>query len=254
MGELAALLARELRGLEGELSEVVKGSGVQRLIGEEDGGSVKAGETLLQQMIAKLQAATQSTATITITAPTPPPSSSSTSSSTDAAGQQHHVLSSIDRRVAALERVVGLPVGVLSTPNPTSSSSSKGKTRSSLPSTSAASSALTHTSYSSPYPDLYTAIMTLHRKLLLLDPVRLESLHRNIKTITADLELIQPATAQGGGSSSTSSGPLVDASRSSEMYDVLMRWDGWVGQLPIIVARLRGLRSVVEEAKGWGKG
>ena len=126
VGELASLLARELKGLEDELSEVVKGGGVQRLIGDEGGDG--RGETLLQQMIAKLQAATQPTATIHIA---PPPSSSPPS--TDPAGQ-HHVLSSIDRRVAALERVVGLPVGVLSTPNSTSSSS-KAKPRSSLPPT-----------------------------------------------------------------------------------------------------------------------
>ena len=263
VGELAGLLARELKGLDEELAEAVKGAGVAKLMGEEQTGESRdaGGDSLLAQMIAKLQAAAQPNASLTITAPLAP--SSSVTSSSDAVQQQQQqaVLSSLDRRVAALERTVGLPVGVLSSSSSTSTSA-KGKaataTRSSISNTASGAPSVSHLSYSSPYPDLYTAVMTLHRKLLLLDPARLESLHRNIKTITADLELIQPAASSSGGTASSSSSsaapsPLTDASRAAEMYEVLMRWDGWVGQLPVVVTRLRGLKGVVEEAKGLGE-
>ena len=266
IGDLAALLAKELKGLDDELAEAVKGAGVAKLMGEEQAVAGDGGDTFLAQSIAKLQAAAHTNSSVTITAPAASSAPSAAPSDAVHHHQQQQVLSSLDRRVAALERTVGLPVGLLSSSN-SAVASAKGKAattgRSSTSNTASGGASVSHLSYSSPYPDLYTAIMTLHRKLLLLDPARLDSLHRNIKTITADLELIQPSSSTPSSSSSTAppsssstptpAPPLVDASRTSEMYEVLMRWDGWVGQLPVVVARLRGLKGVVEEAKGLGE-
>ena len=41
-----------------------------------------------------------------------------------------------------------------------------------------------------------------------------------------------------------------EGGRVQEMYEGLMRWDGWVSQLPVIVSRLQGLKPCMRRREG----
>jgi hypothetical protein len=175
-------------------------------------------------------------------APAPVPSSSSSASPPLALVD----LSAADRRLAALERVVG--------------------------SSHAADLA---------FPDLCTGLASLSRQLELLDMGRVERIVRRVRSLSAELDLLlakqqQQATAAvvagtagGAGaaagaagatsgatasfsSSSSSSSSLaaspVSADQLNAMHSLLQRWDSIAASVPAVVARLQSLKGVHEGA------
>ena len=273
VGELAALLDRELGKLDEQLTGLASEGSTSQLLTDGQSGSdtSDSGIQLVAQLIQKLQQSSNTDTIPSINVNLPAASAFSPSSSAADAQLSTAAVSSLDRRVAALEQTVGLPIGLI---NATSvrdklSSAANRPLRNSLsaaqlPSSSSPSASSTvHLSYSSMFPDLYTGVMTLHRKLNLLDASRMDTLRSHIKSITQDMELINPAastasTASAAANSHSSSSPssasaVVDvreSGRVSELYELMTRWDAWVGQLPIIVSRLQSVKATHDELRG----
>ena len=274
VGELAALLDRELGKLDEQLTGLTSEGATRKFVadGQQSADGADNGGPLVTQLIQRLQqsSSTDNVSPITFNLPTassPSPSSTTTPDPSLSAG----IVSSLDRRVAALEQTVGLPVGLI-TAAAVRDKSSASASRTSRSSTSAAtsspatssssSSGAVHLSYSSAFPDLYTGVMSLHRKLGLLDAARMDALRSHIKSITQDMELIAPSgasasapanTAATSSSSSAPSSAVIDvreSGRVSELYDLMTRWDAWVGQLPVIVGRLHSLKATHDELRG----
>jgi len=273
VGELAALLDKELGKLDEQLTGLAGEGATRQLLavdGQSSGDTNDSGAVLVTQLIQRLQQSSNTDNVPSITISLPAASTVSLTSSSADASLSSAAVSSLDRRVAALEQTVGLPVGLITAASARDkSSSSAGRPlRSSLsavsvPSNSSASSpSAVHLSYSSTFPDLYTAVMSLHRKLNLLDAQRMDTLRSHIKSITQDMELITPAaaatsastaSAPAAHSSASSAAAVVDvreSGRVSELYDLMTRWDAWVGQLPIIVSRLHSLKATHDEVRG----
>ena len=285
VGELAALLDRELGKLDEQLTGLSGEGAVRKLLadGQHSGDTSDSTAPLVSQLIQRLQQSGSIDSLPSITFNLSAASAVSPSSAAAAeASLSPGVVSSLDRRVAALEQTVGLPVGLITAAaaRDKSSASASRPLRPSLSAasptanSSAASSSAVHLSYSSMFPDLYSGVMTLHRKLNLLDPARMDTLRSHIKSITQDMELITPSaapaaaataataasagsssnTAAGGGPSSSSAASAVvdvrESGRVSELYDLMTRWDAWVGQLPVIVGRLQSLKATHDEVRG----
>ena len=280
VGELAALLDRELGKLDQQLTGLASDGATQPLLSvdgpEAADGNDSGGAALVTRLIQRLQqsGSIDSVAPITVSLA----AHSTVSTLAADAPLSATAVSSLDRRVAALEQTVGLPVGLITSASARdkSSAASGRPLRTSLsaaslpahssPASASASSPAVHLSYSSGFPDLYTAVMSLHRKLGLLDASRMDSLRAHIKSITQDMELIAPAA--GGAAAATPASTALAASseyyssssasavnvrssgRVAELYELMTRWDGWVGQLPVIVSRLQSLKATHDELRG----
>ena len=274
VGELAALLDRELGKLDEQLTGLASEGASRAMLSDGNtAGEAADGGALLPQLIQRLQqcGSTDSVSPVTLNLPASPAASLLVS---DSSLSSASAMSSLDRRVAALEQTVGLPVGLINVAAARDKSASANRplraslSAASLPAngssaSSTHSSSTVHLSYSTLFPDLYTGVMTVHRKLQLLDASRMDTLRSNIKSITQDMELINPSTAAGtGGSASTASSASSSSStassavdvresgRVSELYELMTRWDAWVGQLPLIVSRLQSLKATHDELKG----
>ena len=268
VGELAALLDKELGKLDEQLTGLASEGATRQLLAADGTATATTNDSdaqLLTQLIQRLQQSSNSDNVSHVTINLPATTAVSVSSAAADVPLSSAAVSSLDRRVAALEQTVGLPVGLIAAAavRDKSSTSAGRPLRTSLSATSLpASSSSVHLSYSSAFPDLYTAVMSLHRKLNMLDATRMDTLRSHIKSITQDMELITPAATSANtasaaaahtSNSAAAASAVVDvreSGRVSELYELMTRWDAWVGQLPVIVSRLQSLKATHDEVRG----
>ncbi len=155
-------------------------------------------------------------------------------SSNSSAPSLSNILAAFDRRLAALERSVGIPVGsaVAVAPRPAGAQKSAESANAAIWSRLTAS-----------FPDLHSGLMSVHRKLTLLEPQKLESINRILKSIIADYEVLEQRGAVNDGPQNPAAQQKI-----SELYELLGRWDTFANQLPLIIARLQSLRVIHEQA------
>jgi hypothetical protein len=101
-----------------------------------------------------------------------------------------------------------------------------------------------------PFDDIQTGLTTLHRKLELLDQHKLDGIYRRIKTLSAELDMIEQqqqavmteSQQQKGGKGS------VYMEKIASLYSIMHRWDTTAQQLPLVVSRLQSLKDLHEES------
>jgi len=124
-------------------------------------------------------------------------------------------VSSLDRRLAMLERTVGPP--------PQDD----------------------HTTPGSSFPDLQTGLRALSKKLELLDQTKLDRITQRTRVIIQELESVETTKAR------TTQQTADEKARSSQvdsLYNLMTRWDSVATSVPQIVARLQSLKEVHEES------
>jgi len=141
-------------------------------------------------------------------------------------GADANVLTAFDKRVAALEKIIG-------------------------PANQATVS----------YPDIQSGLRNVHRKIESLNEatsnlnnttttnVKIEGIAKKMKSITAELETLELSRARAntkpGTQNNSNSTPTED--KIEAIYTLMNRWDNLSIELPILVSRFQTLRLVHEE-------
>jgi predicted nucleic acid-binding Zn-ribbon protein len=266
IGEFVTYLSTELEQLDNQLTHISNEKDLRSLLVTNQAENLNVSGTDLKKLTSDAGSLIQATSSSS----TPSTNVTTTTHTSAATSANLHLslLSALDRRLAAIEKIVGLPSSVVQT-------AAKGSNTNTYPSKTAGRGTLDNLSIWSTsvatFPDFYTALTSLHRKMSLLDASKLEGLHRTIKAIISDLELIEsnksstgdlttqsssvaatpPSGAQKTFSStapttSALSMPSVDQQRISELYETVSRWDYVVQQLPLLTQRFLSLKALHE--------
>jgi hypothetical protein len=100
------------------------------------------------------------------------------------------------------------------------------------------------------YPDLCTALDTMETRLSLLDPATLQAVGAEVSNLEERLSKVESQEANAADSTEMGGGGLFAHGRLQRLSDAVDRWDSVSHVLPSLLARLRTLRSVHEEASG----
>lgn len=99
------------------------------------------------------------------------------------------------------------------------------------------------------YPDLCSALDALEARVALVDPTTLKAVGKQITELEARLVAAEGVTeGQGGGGDTNASMSGFSSSRLSKLVHVVERWDSVAMTLPMLIERMRTLRSVHEDA------
>ncbi|CAK9022691.1 unnamed protein product [Durusdinium trenchii] len=92
---------------------------------------------------------------------------------------------------------------------------------------------------SNPFPDLETAITQLHKRISLLDGQKLETIHKSLDKVLAEVQKVLSKKAELEGTTDKELDQKV-----SQLYDFCHRWSATAASLPLIVARLQSLQAL----------
>eukprot|EP00823_Brevimastigomonas_motovehiculus_P002146 TRINITY_DN1364_c0_g1_i1.p1 TRINITY_DN1364_c0_g1~~TRINITY_DN1364_c0_g1_i1.p1 ORF type:complete len:502 (+),score=221.81 TRINITY_DN1364_c0_g1_i1:114-1619(+) len=113
------------------------------------------------------------------------------------------------------------------------------------------------------FPDVYTGLSQLTKRVDLLDNNKLDHLSRRIRSVLMEFELLENVknknqfSSASSSSSSSSSSSLSSSSTSTSvgvdekverLYQMMTRWDQCAQQLPLVISRLQSLRELHEES------
>jgi dynactin-2 len=101
------------------------------------------------------------------------------------------------------------------------------------------------------YPDLCSALDALEARVALVDPATLKAVGKQITELEARLvaaEGVPEGQGGGGDTNASASGFSSSPSRLSKLVHVVERWDAVAMTLPMLIERMRTLRSVHEDA------
>jgi len=128
------------------------------------------------------------------------------------------VVAEVEKRLAQLEKVVGL-----------------GQTPSIVVEESVGS-----------FPDIWSGLKELDKKLSNLDPAKLESTQRRVKGLMADFSELEVLEHRLSLQKSTISASYQE--KINGIWNAITRWDKSAQQLPTVIGRLQSLRGLHEES------
>lgn len=91
---------------------------------------------------------------------------------------------------------------------------------------------------SNPFPDLQTAIAQLHKRISLLDAIKLETIQKSLDKVLGEVQQVLNKKAELEGTDKD-----LDQ-KVSQLYDFCHRWSATAASLPLIVQRLQSLQAL----------
>ena len=95
--------------------------------------------------------------------------------------------------------------------------------------------------------NLFAAVDALEEKLRMLEPGRLDAIHRRAKILSSELDAIGKKMKRYGSGMKTG-GTDQEKGKILSMYDKMMKWDDVCEELPLVIDRLRSVSAIHKQA------